>query len=187
MTSGPLSLAQVGQIEEARRRGRKVRRAAWVAALSAWTIAVFAALSVAWGLLARDWWSLKLGAGMGCVAYFEFRGGRQLRRYEPRGALTLAYNQLVFGGMLVAYGLWQLVGVLRAGKSGGMSTGDPALDATVQELNYLVGSLLYGGVALLGVLGPGLTAVYYISRGRVVKRFLAETPAWVVEVLRAGV
>jgi hypothetical protein len=39
-------------------------------------------------------------------------------------------------------------------------------------------------MAVLGLLLPGLTSIYYFSRARIVSSFLAETPAWIVEIMR---
>jgi hypothetical protein len=182
--TGPLSPEHLREVTRARAGARKVRRAARVANFSAWSIALFAVLTLAWGAAARDAWSLALGAGMGVVAAFEFRGAMMFARFEPRGGRVLGFNQLAFGAMIVLYALWSMIDALRrpldpeiAAQAAQFGIGSLARDVTV---------LSYGAVAVIGVLCFGATALYYFSRGRVIARFVRQTPAWVVEVLRAG-
>jgi hypothetical protein len=39
----------------------------------------------------------------------------------------------------------------------------------------------------VGVVAPGLTALYYFSRARLIRTVLAQTPPWVVDAMRATV
>lgn len=188
MTASPLTADQLSEIAAARWRARKARRATVVALVSAWTIAVFAGLSLLLGAAMRDWVSVVLGVAMGAIAFFEFRGAGQLRRLDWRGARVLGFNQLAFAALLVAYSAWQLVNTLRAPPSPELAqlAGSGVDPAAAEDLVRLAAVLLYGSVALVGLLGPGLTAVYYFTRARVIRRFVEQTPTWVLEVLRAG-
>jgi len=183
-----LTTEQLAEIGAARWRARKARRAMVVALVSAWTIAVFAGLSLLLGAVSRDWVSVVLGLAMGGIAYYEFRGAGQLRRLDWRGAHVLGINQLAFAALLVLYAAWQLVSTLRAPPSPELAqlAGSGVDPAAAEDLVRLAAVLLYGLVAAVGLLGPGLTAVYYFTRARVIRRVIAETPAWVLEVLRAG-
>ena len=178
----PLSPEHLREVARARAGGRKARRGATVATFSAWSIAVFAVLSVLLALLLADWPSVVAGFVMGAIAAVEFRGASLIRRLEPRGARLLGFNQLAFGGGLVLYAAWKLVDSLRTGPSPELAQLGPDVDSLYRTLTLAV----WLGVALVGVLGPGLTALYYFTRARVVCRFVESTPPWIVEVLRAG-
>jgi hypothetical protein len=237
--ANPLSPDQLQALASARRRARKLSRTAGVARFSGWTMAIFAALTVA-GSLCGDVGALLVGIGLGVIAYHELRGAQLLRQFDQRGPRRLGYNQLALAGLLVAYALICLVLALRdpvntlagqaLGRSTGLtSTGKPAgasderaaqpaaggqrtsaqerrltdddlgqdisglgdlqLGGLLGDIGDLVRTLtllVYGAVAAVGLLVPGLTAWYYFSRARLLREFLGQTPAWIVEVLRAG-
>ncbi len=184
--ASPLSPDHLLELEAARARAKKVRRAAGVAALSGWTLAIFAGVTLIGGVLG-DGIALVLGAALGAMAFVELRGARALKAFDPRGARHLGFNQIALGTLIVAYSAWSLYQATRTSPLASMgSTGDPNLDATVEQLSK---SLAYGLYALLGATGvivPGLTAWYYFSRERLVRAFVAGTPTWVVDTLRAA-
>lgn len=184
--AGPLSPAHIAQLNEARARSRKVRRAAAVAAVSGWTLAFFAGITLLFAVFG-DLVSLILGVALAVCATCELRGGAALRRLDPRAAKRLAVNQLVLGVIIVAYSGWSLNSALHDPKLASLSggSGDPQIDQTIQQITMAATWGLYGTLAIFGVLGPGLTAWYYASRGAVVRRFISQTPAWVVETMRA--
>jgi hypothetical protein len=185
--AGPLSPEHLTAIADARIRGRKIRRAASVAALSGWTMAIFAVITLVGGLFG-DWVSLLLGAALGVVTFNELRGAAQLRRFEPAGARLLGYNQLGLAALLVLYAGYMLVYTLYHPllESAGQSTGDAQMDAMLGDFSRTAGLVLYGGVALFGLIGPGLTALYYFTRAKLVRTMVAQTPPWVIEALRAA-
>lgn len=185
--SGPLSAEDLRALSEGRGRARKVRRAAGVAALSGWTMAVFGAV----GLLAAvfgDWVSAALGAALVVLGWNELQGGAMLRRLDARGAARLGWNQIVLGVVLVAYAAWSLATTLRspALAAVGGTTGDAGIDAMVTQMTGVLAYSLYGTLCAAGVVVPGLTAWYYFTRERVVREVLAGTPEWVVEAMRAA-
>lgn len=181
-----LSPEQMREVRAAHHAARKPRRAAVVATVSGWTTAVFAAPTLLWGVLARDWAALALGMGMSIVAVNELRGARRLRRLDAGGARLLGTNQIAFGIMLVAYAAWSMWWLLTRGLSPTLLTGDAQTDAMMKDLARLVTIAVYSGVAAGGVLGPGAMALYYFTRARHVARALAGAPPWAVDVLRAG-
>jgi hypothetical protein len=69
---------------------------------------------------------------------------------------------------------------------GGQSTGDAEMDAMMGNLYGSLSYVLYGGVAVVGVVGPGLTAWYYFTREKLVRKMVEETPAWVIAAMRAA-
>jgi len=168
-------------------RAKKVRRAAGVATMSGWTMALFAILTAAGGLLG-DLVSLALGLGLGVVAYNELRGAAMLRRFEERAALRLGWNQVGLGVLLVVYAGWSLVNALIHPiiGSGAGATGDAQTDAMLGRLSDLIAVGMYGGIGVLGIIAPGLTACYYFTRGRVVRKVVEGTPGWVIQAMRAA-
>ncbi len=184
---GPLSGEHLQALADARVRAKKVRRAAGVATVSGWTVAFFA-LCTMLGAVFGDLASLAMGVGLGVVAFNELRGARMLRRFDASGARLLGYNQLLLAVLVVSYAGWSMWRELRAGllSSHAESTGDPNTDALINSLRTSLTYGIYGLIAVAGLFGPGLTAWYYFTRAKLVRRVLAETPAWVIEALRAA-
>jgi hypothetical protein len=172
--------------------GRKVRRAAGVATVDGWTIAIFGALTMLVGL--TDVPSLAIGAALVAIAVIELRGAARLRRLDPRAVRVLGWNQVTLGALLLGYAAWRLVALRRG--DGGVSAvlGEAASDPQVREMLAPVAALTrqimvwtYAAVAAIAVAGPGSLAWYYFSRGRHVREYLARTPEWIVTMQRAGV
>lgn len=184
--AGPLSPEHLHELAAARERSKTVRRAAGVASLSGWTLAIFAGVT-GMGALFGDASSLVMAILLGAMAYNELRGGKLLRQFDERGPRVLGYNQLALSAVLVAYAGWSLRAAAATSSlaSVGGTTGDAQMDATIRGLESTVATFLYGGMAVVGVIGPGLTAWYYFSRGRVLREVKAATPGWVLETMRA--
>ena len=185
-TPGPLSPEHIRELTEGRRRAKKIRRAAGVAAASGWTMAFFAActfVSAAFG----DIVSLILAILLSAITYNELKGGRLLHRLEPRGARRLELNQIALGALIVVYAVWSLYSTLHdpalAQLAG--STGDAQTDAMLGRLSMTVTWGLYGSLAIIGIIVPGLTAWYYASRAPLIRRFITQTPPWVVQAMKA--
>lgn len=185
--ANPLAHEHLAALAQARERTRKVRRAAGVAAFSGWTMVCFAAITLL-GAIFGSIPSLIMGLALGAVAYNELRGAGMLRRLEARGARVLGFNQLALAGVIVAYSAWSLVAQLRADplEAMGGSSGDAEIDALVGDLTTTVSVGLYGGMAAIGFIVPGLTAWYYFTRGKLVRNVVSQTPEWVVAALRAA-
>lgn len=197
--AAPLSAENLRELGEARRRAKKVRRAAAVAAFSGWSMAVFAGLSLLFAFLS-DWTAWAVGIGLAVIAWNELRGAGMLRRIEPRGARVLGWNQVALGFLIVAYAGWSLYSAARGngvsallsagagGGSGGMAgmIGDPQMEQMVRELTTTLTYVVYGSVAVVGVIVPGLTAIYYFTREAIVRRMIGGTPAWAIDALRAA-
>lgn len=190
---GPLSAEHFAEIRRAKARSKKVRRCAGVAAFSGATMAFFAVTTLMIGLFG-DWLSLVCGVALGVIAYNEIRGAAGLKRFDPGAARLLAINQIGLGVLICGYSALSLVMAIRnpAIKSAmaqvGGSTGDPNMDATLASVAGLADMAvygLYGTLFVVGIIAPGLTALYYHSRGRLVKEFVASTPAWVIDAMRA--
>jgi hypothetical protein len=180
-----LTSDHLAQLADARSRARRVLRAASGATLGGWTLAVFGVLTALCGL--TDPPSLVLAGGMGAVAYNEFRGAAMLRGFELAAPVRLARGQAALAVLIAAYAVWRIGAAMRGPSSAGSS--DPQVDAVLADmkLDGLVRSItvaLYAGVGLTGAIVPGLTALYYRSRSKHLRSFLAQTPPWVVRAMR---
>lgn len=177
-----LTPEQRAALQDARERAKGILSASKVAAFNGWTVGIFAALTILFGLTSPV--LLALGAGMAFVARNELRGRSLLRALDPRGPRLLVRNQLGFMGLVVAYCAWSL---LRA-----YTHPDPQW-VQLQDLAGLEADFIqdlvaacYGAAILLTVLFVGLNARYYARRVAMLDAYLADTPAWVVELQRTA-
>ncbi|MCG6956462.1 MAG: hypothetical protein LJF04_10790 [Gemmatimonadetes bacterium] len=177
-----LTTDQKEALEDARKRALRFLGAAKVATFNGWTIGVFAALTIPFGLASAT--ALVLGLGMAVVAHNEFKGRSMVRRIDPAGARLLGWNQVGFMGLIVAYCLWSIFRTY--------AHPDPQLQQelalvgvapeTVRSLTVAV----YAGVIAASLIFQGLNARYYFARVERVEEYLRTTPGWVVELQRTA-
>lgn len=185
-TNGPLSAEHHTQIAQAQQRRKKLNRAGKIASFNAWSFAVLAGLSVPFALLSPS--SLIGAAALGVLAWNEFRGRRHLRQLDPRGPMTLGYNQLAFCGLITLYCGYQ---IFKAMTGPGLYA--ESMDATpqlaemlgpMQELIKTATISAYALMLIAGVAVQGGTAWYYFSRKRWLQDYLRQTPQWVIDLDR---
>jgi hypothetical protein len=182
MTGGtPLTSEQRQELSDANERARKVLRAANVAAFNGWTIGIFAAVGILFGIVSIT--ALVMGVGMALVARNEFRGRNLLRQFDSLGPRFLGRNQLGFMALIIAYCLWSMYQAVSnpITEIQGLETIADAYGSLVTELTLVV----YGGVIALTVLFQGLNARYYFTRTQHVEEYRRETPGWIVEIQRS--
>ncbi len=184
-----ISADQIRELSLARRRAARVRRAANVAAFNGWTTAAFALLSLAGAIFSLE--SLFAAGILAVLARNELAGCRRLRRFDGAATVLLGFNQVAFGVLLIAYSAWKLwQGLTHPGSMSQAMLSDPLiaeqLGATITGLERLTIIALYGSLAGIGLIVPGLTALYYFTRGHHVRAFVAATPDWAVRALRAA-
>lgn len=176
------------------RRAKKLRSAAGVARFNGTCIGVFSALSLLFvggaAMLGEfDWVAVIMAVGLGVLSWNEFRGRRLLLQFDPRAPAVLGWNQLALLGLIVAYAAWMLaVGLL------GPNPYEEAMQresATIQMLGG-IGKLyktltvtVYGSLIVGTLIFQGLNALYYFTRARILRGYLAETPAWAVQLQQA--
>jgi len=191
--AGPLTGEHLQALSLANQRGKKIRIAAGVARFNGVSMGVFSGLSllVAMGMAAFgefDWIAWVMGAGLGALAWNELRGRRLLLRLDPRGPVVLGWNQLALLGLVFAYAAWMLWSGLVAPSpyEEAMRT-EPMLRQMLGDPDNLYRTLtlgIYGSLMVVTVIFQGFNSLYYFTRGRVVRGYLAQTPAWVVDVQR---
>ena len=182
-----LTPEQLRGLVDASRRAKKVRRCASVAMFGGWTTGIFGGISLMGLPFGFSLASAFITAGLLFAAYGEFHGAKLVRAFDERGPRRLALNQIFLGAVLVIYAVWSMVtGLNGEGLSPAMASGDPQVDAMMASLTRTANIAVYGTLAVVGVLAPGLTAWYYASREKYVREFRAETEASVVEALKAA-
>jgi len=174
----------------AKRRRRKLDRAAGVAAFNAWTSASLAVLCLPFALFSAA--SLAAAVVLGAVAYVEFTGRRKLRELDESGPVMLTCNQLALGAVVILYAAWHLwLAYTGRGYAGRLSAelGSQVADLNTEGLvglfrtvEYLTYTLLIAGTLLF----QGLTAWYYWTRRTHLRAFVSQTPRWAIDLLRAA-
>ncbi len=188
---GAFTPAQLEAISHARRQGRKITRAAGIAAVSGWTMAFFAFVTILTGLFSIV--SLLLGAGLAVVAYVELRGSRGLRGFDDTAPFKLGLNQIALGVLVTLYcswGIWHALTGPSPYDSHLTAGGETArLVESIDQMNRAFTSVFYAILIGVSVIAQGCTALYYFTRRRHIIAYLEKTPEWVIEILRtvAGV
>jgi hypothetical protein len=186
----PMSLTpeQLQQLGEAQIRWKKIRRAIAVARFDAWGVGIFACLTLL--SVVFSWIALPLGLGMAAVALIEFRSANRLRRLDPTAPRVLAFNQIFFGCLLLAYAIYMLYRTHHdPGEYSQMIGNYPELNGTlgsIDSLAKMIGTLLYGGLAVIAITVQGGSAIFYFRREKLVREYIAETPPWIMQMQQAG-
>ncbi|HYE62508.1 MAG TPA: hypothetical protein VD997_10990 [Phycisphaerales bacterium] len=190
-----LTPEQLRELDEARRRWRKVARAGRVAMVDGCFLASGAAFSLLLGLWSVE--SAVAGVMLAGLAAVEFMGRARLKRAEPQAALLLGWNQLLILGLIGGACFYQIFFNAPPPAAPSPYLTDPAVKDLLEANGYgglleaaqdqrPLRTLVYCGVAVSALLTQGVLALYYFSRHKVVEAYLRATPAWVVEVQRRG-
>ena len=178
---GPLSPQQIDALATAMQRSRKALGGARAAALTGYTLVAFGVLSLLMSLGSPT--GLVASLAVLAVAWNEREGRKMLLGRDPKGARRLAWNQL-----------WLLAVILLYCLKGMYSAWFHPLPS-VAEMETLLGlgegffaEAAVGFYTLVLVVGAAFQFGmyrYHAARGGLLEEYLAETPAWVVEVERA--
>jgi len=179
---------QMQAIALARQRGRKLSRAAGVAAFSGWTMVFFAIITLLCGLFSIP--EFLLGAGLAVVAWLELRGSKGLRLLDLSAPRRLGFNQIALSVMLIAYGGWGILGALTGASpyEAQLAAGGAVAEALepIDRLQRAVTVLFYTAVIGFSVLTQGCLSAYYFTRRRHLASYLSKTPRWIVDMLRVA-
>ena len=185
--AGPLSAEHLNQLAIARQRGKSIRRAVAVASFNGWTAGLFAAVSLVCGVFSLV--GFLLGAALAIAAYNEFRGAQELRRFDEGASRRLGLNQVGLCAALVLYGAWGVYSTYSTSSAYAAALAGSAqaaqLVGSIERLEKTVSLGVYGGLIVLSILFQGGTAWYYFTRRRVLRAYISETPAWILELERA--
>jgi hypothetical protein len=186
----PLSGVKLLEFTAARRACSKVTGAVRLAAISGWTIAIFAGIVLFTGISTTD--ATWMGLLMTMAAMVEFRARDRLRRLETSAARTLGWNQLALGLVIVLYAAWNIDGQIQ------LSPGPIQFDSLLQKtsMQFSAGHLplgrdfnllLYSALGVIALLTQGTAAWYCFSRERWIRQYVGGAPGWIVELQRSGV
>ena len=185
-----LTAENMRELQTARRSLRKVRRAVFSANLEGYTIAVCGGVSFLFGIGSIT--DMLAGAVLTVIGIIEIVSASRLRRLELSATKWLGGNQLALALLILLYALWNIRSEI-ANPASGLSDLSPqdaqAVDQTLGSLGDLtheVMLLLYISLIAAALVEAGM-ALYYYSRGAHVRRFLAETPEWIVMMQKNGV
>jgi hypothetical protein len=194
----PIDPAQSQAISAARQAQRRFSFAIKLARWNGVSLLLAAAISLLLGLF--DSGLLLSAALLAGSGWLELKAGRRLRGHEPRALLWLAANQLLLMAAITIYAGIQLQAALTGQASLGAELSrhpelasmlaaidDPSLREMITSMEdmYRLGQVLvYATLIGVTVAFSGGAALYYLSRRKPLREFLAGTPPWVLEHLQ---
>ncbi len=189
-TVEPLSRQHYDAMRDAKSKRAKIDFAIGVATFNGWSIGIFAVISALILPLSFSLQGLLVAAGLGAVAYHEFKGRRLLHLLDTRAPRLLGYNQLALGAVIVGYCAWSLIAEL-AGPGSYAQTieQNPELADVLGSMEGLMSTIVvavYVGAILLTIPYQGLIAWYYFSREKHLRAYIDQTPGWVTDLQRAA-
>jgi hypothetical protein len=188
VAQSPLSPEHLQQMQDARLRAKKVRRCIAVANFDGWSVGIFGALTLLFGMFSVVGWVL--GGGMLAVAHIELSTIPALKRLESRALRRLGWNQLALGSLLLGYAGWSLYAAM-FGPDPLASTIAQAPEAAEMLAPYsgmarMISAAIYICLAGIAIFAQGGTALYYFSREKYIRAYREQTPAWIVEFQQGG-
>lgn len=182
--AGPLSAGHLVELEDAKRRQKKLRRVMAVANVDAWLSAIFAGFTLIFGIFSLT--GLILGAALAAVAYNSFQGVAMLRRLDVRAPRRLAINQLCLASILILYAAYSIFAARNGSPELKSAMGqDPQIAAMLGPLDHLVWLItvaVYGGLIAGTVVAQGLAALYYARSAKQLEAYKAGTPEWIQQI-----
>lgn len=179
--AGGLSPEQRTALADAETGLKSIRRAERVAGINAWTMAIFAGITVLLGL--GDPFTMLVGLGLAVISWNEFQGLALLRSLDPVGARRLGWNQIAIMGLVVGYSGVQIWKAMYGAPNESMAE----LEALAGFEAGWISELTAAAYAAVAVTVSGiqlLTARFHFARGPMLIAWGEETPRWVREVLQ---
>jgi len=188
--SPQLTPENLRELESARFALRKIRRAVSAARFEGYTIAICGGLSIVAGYNSIT--DLLSGTVLLAIGIIEIVGAGKLRSLDPQAAKMLVVNQLTLAGLILLYALWNLTAEamhptpdlpdLSPSEAQAVSQYSSPLNGMTHEIMLL----LYASLILAAIVEAGMAA-YYRSRVEQLRKYLETTPAWIVDMQKAGV
>jgi uncharacterized membrane protein HdeD (DUF308 family) len=190
--SPQLTPENLRELESARFALRKIRRAVSAARFEGYTIAICGGLSLLGGIGSISISDMFVGTVLLVIGIIEIIGAGKLRSLDPKAAKMLVLNQLILAGLILLYALWNLTAEATHPTSDLPDLSPSEAQAVSQYSSPLSGLtheimlLLYASLILAAIVEAGMAA-YYHSRGEQLRKYLETTPAWIVDMQKAGV
>lgn len=186
----PLSDQHYQAVREAKARRKKIDVAIGVATFNGWSLGLFASLSGLMLIFSFSFIGLVISAGLGAVAFYEFKGRAMLRQLDVRGTHLLGYNQLALGVLIIGYCLWSLAAVMFGpSEYAEVIAQNPELEqmlGSTDDLFRFGAMIVYGMAIVLTIPYQALMGWFYFSRAKYVTLYVDQTPQWVTQMQRAA-
>lgn len=177
-------------MREAKSKRAKIDFAIGVATFNGWSVGIFAAISALILPLSFSVQGLLITAGLGAVAYHEFKGRRLLHRLDTWAPRLLGFNQIALGAVIVGYCAWNLINEMTGpGSYAQAIEQNPELADVLGSMENLMSVIVvavYGSAILLTIPYQALIAWYYFSREKHLRAYIEQTPRWVTDLQRAA-
>jgi hypothetical protein len=186
--ASPLSAAHLREMHDARLRAKKIRRCVTVANFDGWSVGVFGALTLLFGVFSVVGWVL--GGGMIAIAYVELSTVPRIKQLDPKAARRLGWNQLALASLLLGYAGWSLYGAwfgpdpLAATIAAAPETAE--MLAPYSAIARLISVAVYVALAAVAIFAQGGTALYYFTREKHIRAYREQTPGWIIEMQQSG-
>jgi hypothetical protein len=177
----PLTPEDTAQLAAAISRSAKIRKAARTAAVSGWILAISAAFTAPFAPFSPV--AFLLFFALGILTWNVFRGKKMLEAFREEGPDLLWKNEIGLAAVVILYSAWGI----RTAVSGPVNPSLAELEVLLPDVVDLMGELtvaVYAVIILSTILFQGGMARFYHNRITLVREYLAETPAWTVEVVR---
>ncbi len=183
--ASPLSAEHLREMQDARQRAGRIRRCIAVATFDGWSVGVFGALTLLFGVFSVVGWVL--GGSMCAIAYVELSAVDRLKRLDPSVARRLGWNQIALATLLLGYAGWSLHGAwFGPGPLAATIAAAPEMLAPYASIARLISVAVYVALAAVAIFAQGGTALYYFTREKHIRTYREQTPAWIVEFQRGG-
>jgi hypothetical protein len=174
-------------------RLRKIQKAGSVAMFNGVTMLIFAVLSGLYGVASAvlgqfDWVSIVISAGLLLLGINEIRARKLMLRFDLRGPVRLGWNQLGLLALISAYCVWMILWAVREPTMiSDYIAESPELSKLVTDLQEIRGMdnmvqqgiiLIYAAVIGATLLFQGGNAIYYFTRGRLLRIYIKEAPSY---------
>jgi hypothetical protein len=185
-----ISPENLQQIQTAKRGLRRIRRAVSTAKFDGWTVAIFGVLTFLFAL--GDIVGMALGAALVVIGGIELYAAQRLTKLDGSAPKLLMWNQIALGGVLFLYGLGRTLYLLHNPAAAAMPSDlradlETAGFGQLANLERNLNLAVYGCLMAVGVFGQGSMALYYFTRRKLLKAYIAETPPWITQMQQAGV
>ncbi len=184
VSASPLSPEHYKALEKAKRLRRRIDRAIGVSTFNGWCTALFAALGAPFAVFSIT--TLVMCAGLGAIAFHEFKGRRMLRELNPAAPRLLGVNQLAFAGLLIVYSVWNIyLAQTQPSPYADVIANQTELAGTlgsVDELYKSASLAVYGCLIAVAFIFQGGMALFYFRRTAHVRAYVDQTPRWILDM-----
>jgi hypothetical protein len=154
----------------------KIRNGVLYARFDAITVGLFGIASIVLAATARSIPGMLVGLGMCLIAFREFQQASELAHLDPQAPGKLAWNQLLFSGLLLAYAIWAFSYGWRNPQPY-ITAIEPQLykdpnakvliengDFSVEQFVRIMLVMIYGTLTFVAITVQPITALFYLTR-----------------------